>query len=77
MSNRCNFCKLEDFKRFAATTGAELQLVPATHRISQKPLVGGGVRYKDIEGTDVIIGGAWAGWLWSLPEECVCGGQEP
>ncbi len=77
MSDRslCNFCKLEDFKRFAQVSGAELELRPATHRVSLKPLVGGTVRYKDIPGTDVVIGGVWAGWLWSVPDQCVCGGQ--
>lgn len=68
---RCNFCTLRDLRRFAERTGQPLTL-------SRLPLTDDewkdapGAPYARPMGTQVVIGGVFAAWLWAIPDHCVC-----
>lgn len=69
MDRRCNYCLLEDARRFAASIDQELALRPrriyeADEQCSET--------YHSATGVDVEIGGARFTWFAALPERCVC-----
>jgi len=67
---RCNYCTLQDIRKFAAQTGREVTMAaaPVCERLDPHQ-----THTPDCQlGTDVFVGGAFVAWLGGIPEHCVC-----